>query len=333
MSASNAQENQNSAGALLKNLRLEKELSVADVAAKLRLEPRIIAALEADDFAILPAATYARGYLRNYARLLGADADAIIALYDDEAPAPPPEIVPAVRHPTQTSSSDTPVKAFSYLISLVLVLLFLAWWQSEHIVETPVEATNAASTASAPAAAEENAPTSAAPEADDGAAAEEEYADEIDDGEAVEEERTGDTIDPGAATSPAAEGDAAAEDLTATAAAPNPAIATEMAAPAPLQDDEIIDRRGVGPDEVSITLNADSWVEVFEADGAELYLDLARNGQTLILQGRAPFRILLGFSAGALVRFNGEQIDHAPYARASIARFSVSSAGTSSIAE
>jgi len=87
MSASVSEQNQQSAGALLKQLREQQTLSVEDIAGKLHLEPRIIAALEANHFAIVPAATYARGYLRSYAKLLGADVEKIIALYNDDAAA------------------------------------------------------------------------------------------------------------------------------------------------------------------------------------------------------------------------------------------------------
>ena len=121
-------------GEQLKHLREQKNLSVQDIASRLNLEARIIEAIEQNDFEILSAATYARGYLRSYAKILGADADAIISSFNDSAPEPP-EIIPEVKHPTQTSSSDKPVKAFTYLISLTLVILLIAWWQSNFIVD------------------------------------------------------------------------------------------------------------------------------------------------------------------------------------------------------
>jgi transcriptional regulator with XRE-family HTH domain len=54
-----------------------------------------LAALERGDFASLPGATYARGFLRNYAQYLGLDPDDVVAQWHREAPlaAPEPAIV------------------------------------------------------------------------------------------------------------------------------------------------------------------------------------------------------------------------------------------------
>ena len=65
------------------------------------------------------------------------DADRIIAKYNNKAPQPP-ELIPDVKHPTQVSSSDKPVKAVTYLVTFMLVLLVLAWVQSNFVVREPV---------------------------------------------------------------------------------------------------------------------------------------------------------------------------------------------------
>jgi len=54
-------------------------MSIEDVAAELKLSHFQIQALEDDDWATLPGTTYARGYLRSYARLLGLDAERLLA--------------------------------------------------------------------------------------------------------------------------------------------------------------------------------------------------------------------------------------------------------------
>ena len=62
-------------GAELTKTRAERDLSVADISATLRLTPAHIEALERGDIDALPAATYAVGYLRSYANHLGLDAN------------------------------------------------------------------------------------------------------------------------------------------------------------------------------------------------------------------------------------------------------------------
>lgn len=127
-----------SIGEILKGRRQELKLSVTDIASQMRLDPRIVDALETGNYQILPAPLYVRGYLRGYAKILKLDPDPLVALYDGQVQAEPPEIVPEVKHRTQTSSRDKPVKAFTYLVSLTLVILLLAWWQSNFVVRSRV---------------------------------------------------------------------------------------------------------------------------------------------------------------------------------------------------
>ncbi len=73
-----------SIGALLRRLRLERSLEITDVAAETRITPKIIRAMEADDFAALPALAFARGFYGLYASLLGLDPEDIIQRFNDE---------------------------------------------------------------------------------------------------------------------------------------------------------------------------------------------------------------------------------------------------------
>lgn len=66
-------------GRSLRRTREQLGLSVEDIASELRLSNFQIRALEADDWDQLPGMTYARGYLRSYARLLGLDVDQLLA--------------------------------------------------------------------------------------------------------------------------------------------------------------------------------------------------------------------------------------------------------------
>ncbi len=73
-------------GARLAQARKERNLSVADVAAKLRIGPRQIEALEADDYERLPGHTIARGFVRNYARLLQLNPETVLEAFEKHAP-------------------------------------------------------------------------------------------------------------------------------------------------------------------------------------------------------------------------------------------------------
>lgn len=137
MNMGDAQQNptpRRTVGAKLKQHREAQKLTVQDIATRLRLEPRVIEALEADNFGALPASLYVRGYLRGYAKVLRLDPDALIAESSGGTPDEPPEIVPELKHPAQRTSTDKPVRAVTYLVTLTLALLVVAWWQSNFIV-------------------------------------------------------------------------------------------------------------------------------------------------------------------------------------------------------
>src|SRR5712691_687954 len=58
---------------MLAQLRAERKLSIADVAQRLKYGARQIEALEAEEFDKLPGATFVRGMVRGYAKLLDTD--------------------------------------------------------------------------------------------------------------------------------------------------------------------------------------------------------------------------------------------------------------------
>ena len=85
-----------SAGVALREARERLELSVADVANRLKFAPRQIEALELDDFGRLPETAFVRGFVRSYAKLLQLDPVPLMeALPRPPVQAPPtPESAP-----------------------------------------------------------------------------------------------------------------------------------------------------------------------------------------------------------------------------------------------
>ncbi|HUL93977.1 MAG TPA: RodZ domain-containing protein [Burkholderiales bacterium] len=65
-------------GRRLARLRAERKLSVADVAQRLKYGARQIEALESEEFDRLPGATFVRGMVRGYAKLLETDPEPIL---------------------------------------------------------------------------------------------------------------------------------------------------------------------------------------------------------------------------------------------------------------
>jgi cytoskeleton protein RodZ len=82
-------------GNTLREARLRLGLSLTDAEKATKIRARYLEALEQERFRALPAAAYARGFLREYAELLELDPDPLLlelvpALAELEPPPPPP---------------------------------------------------------------------------------------------------------------------------------------------------------------------------------------------------------------------------------------------------
>ncbi|MBK8743953.1 RodZ domain-containing protein [Propionivibrio sp.] len=71
-----------SVGQQLRTAREAKGLTTDDVAKAIKLSLRQVKSLEADDWPNLPCNTIIRGFVRNYARLLGLDSDQLMGVLD-----------------------------------------------------------------------------------------------------------------------------------------------------------------------------------------------------------------------------------------------------------
>lgn len=72
---------QNTPGGLLATQRESKGLGQHAVADALKISLHRLKAIEANDFSGFPSETYAKGHLRNYARLVGLDEQQVLGLY------------------------------------------------------------------------------------------------------------------------------------------------------------------------------------------------------------------------------------------------------------
>ncbi len=68
-------------GALLRAVREARGLTLDKISADSRISLKYLEALEADDFGSLPSATFVRGYVRELARQLRLDVDAVVSGY------------------------------------------------------------------------------------------------------------------------------------------------------------------------------------------------------------------------------------------------------------
>lgn len=79
---------------------------------------------------------------------------------------------------------------------------------------------------------------------------------------------------------------------------------------------------------LSLRFNGDSWVQVFGPDGRVLEQGLIGSNELRSYEPGQVSRIVLGNVSAVEVRNHGESVDLAPFSRANVARFTLSSEGS-----
>lgn len=112
-----------SPGRSLREARELRGLSVADVVNSIKFSARQIEAIERNDFGQLPGATFVRGFIRSYAKLLHLDPEPLLTMLEREAPRSDAQI----HLPKDTGAAlPQPGERRSYLPHLALLVTLAA---------------------------------------------------------------------------------------------------------------------------------------------------------------------------------------------------------------
>ncbi|NOZ11446.1 MAG: helix-turn-helix domain-containing protein [Gammaproteobacteria bacterium] len=288
-------------GNMLVRARTELGMSVEDVASELRLSPRQISALEQDDYQALPGPTYVRGYLRNYARLVGLSETEVI---QESQPTPvegsesPCEVSPQAQH--EVKSSDRHVKLFSYLLAGVLMGMLIVWWQGREESKLAT----------------------------------------LDGGVEVPLEVPGVGVGAGVGTkpqlselevSPVVVSNAPVADATITPVTPSPEVLSPQEVGGEAGEDTVptlvspasVDSATVlqpGYARLRLDFTQACWTDIRDAQQKRLVYDTIPAGKSLIVDGKPPLQLFFGNAAGVKLHYNGKPVDLTPYVRREFAR-------------
>lgn len=285
-------------GQLLSQARESRQLSVEDLAQRLRLEPRMIRALEADDEAKLPAPAFVRGYVRSIAKELNVDDTPFLNVFDlRSAHEPPPLADFESRAPSQIDASSVAIRYTSIAIGVLTIVLIVLWWlgrdePSADLTDLLEEADSETLRSPTPPLPYEfdvvehsEAPIYRAPPAEVVHPTDEREARPIAIGASEPGEQTNNDAERSAA--PAADNN------------PPAAVANELV----------------------LRPAKDAWVDVRDGNGERLFFDTAKAGRELRLNGALPYQLVLGNAESVEVEFNGQAFDTAAHSTEGVARF------------
>ncbi|HEY1026433.1 MAG TPA: RodZ family helix-turn-helix domain-containing protein [Pseudomonas sp.] len=314
----------NNPGESLRQAREIRGWSVADVAAQLNLTPQRLAQLEAGAFDKLPGTTFARGYIRAYAKLLELDQNRLVVEFDQftgtDSAGSSVHSLGRIEEPVRYSQSI--LRLVSFLLLLALVGAGFLWWQDQgrpgaslaDLGLEHVEVEGADGTTQVHSLAEPEDQAVVAAQGEEQAAP---LLLPVEPGETPEEASGG---EPSASESAAAGSAVAAAPESPAAPATGQPTATVPAspqAPATTTEPAVV---AAGHGALTIQFTADCWTQVTDADGKVLLSALKRSGERIELTGKAPMELRLGFARGAQVSYNGESVNVAPHMTGETAR-------------
>ncbi len=325
-------------GETLRQARESRDWSQAEVAHKLNLTVSSLNNLETGAFDKLPGHTFARGYIRAYAKLLDMDQAALVQAFDQctgtHAQGSEVHALGRIEEPVRLSHNI--LRVVSLLLLVVVIGGGFFWWQDqssqrskdlvnmalEHVEVESADGTTqihpldepedqAVSAAQqpestplnleqAPATSEqvETAPAPQAPASNPVVPA-------VPAASAVVAPVAAVTATPAPAVAPAPAPAAPVVVATAPAATPAPV------APAPA---------AAGSGQLHMQFTADCWTSVTDGNGKVLFSAIKRKGDSLDLTGKPPFAVRLGFARGVQVSYNGQPVDVAPFTSGETAR-------------
>lgn len=290
-------------GQVLKNARVSRDLTEAEVAASLNLFPSQVKAIEAGNFQRLPGETFVLGYLRNYARHVGADGEALVRAFHAAKPQTvEPLETPEISAQGRLKTSFQLRQHRTMLGVAVSAILAVNVWYFNTLPEPERN--------SAPI----NVVTVDTAQGTTIVGPLEEYTDEEIEvgGQPVETKFAEKAIDVGSEI----------ETMQTTDLEDTGSVSDEQLASAASQYSEratyTFDAQGQS--KLSFYFTGDCWVEVQDGDSRLIYANLKRADDSLQLTGKPPFKVILGYAPAVSLSYNGEPVNIETNQRNNMAR-------------
>jgi cytoskeleton protein RodZ len=276
--------------------REARGLALADVAQQLKFSPRQLEALEQEQFQLLPGATFARGMVRSYARLLKIDPEPLVQRISGRIELPDSNRLAARYHQPVPFSDNARRSTFVYLAMTLGVLALVGGVAYEWQQERTAAAKKTTSVAKAkPAPRTEPAARPAPPLPP------------------IPVQQAAAPLAPKSAAPVAPK--IVAPEKSAAAVPAVAAAATPAATPAPAP-------RG-GPHRLVVRTEGEAWIEIKDSADRMLVSSLNPAGSERVVRGRPPYQLVIGNASNVRVLYDDKLIDLAPHTRQDVARLTV----------
>ncbi|MFD1259873.1 RodZ domain-containing protein [Entomomonas asaccharolytica] len=295
-------------GAILKNEREKKGLTTKQIALALNLPDRFIQYVETADYGKLPGLTFARGYIRNYAKYLELEnSEDLVKLFDNQTEGDVTENktldFKQIKQLKQISNSI--YWLISFVVCIILAgIVFLIWQNyvaskesSESMAPVIIESTHSA-------ANNNNSSVATIPLTTNSDLT---NTDSNDHNQQVQ----GIPLTEIRNTTTADENTVIVEPQTSTAvdlAANNAAQQNTDASLQNVQVTQPISTVKAGEGRVQASFNSNCWVTLTDATGKVLINKLYTANTSLDITGKAPLELVLGAPNATTLTYNGQQV-------------------------
>ncbi|MDF7680397.1 cytoskeleton protein RodZ [Enterobacteriaceae bacterium ESL0689] len=291
------------AGARLRHAREQLGLSQKTVAERLCLKISTVRDIEDDIAPTELAATFLRGYIRSYARLVHIPEDELLPIIENQSPVNTVKMKPVqkVMLGKKRKKRDGWLMGITCLVLFVVVGLSGIWWWQEHKAQQE----EISAMAGQPVAIELNSAGHIPAAVPERRPAVSETVHPVDTATEVAPLAQNTTLPttPGKPTLAPAQ----TEVNTPTAIPPATALPA-VAADSSTQPDTTQD--------LVINFSDECWLEVSDARGKKLFSGLQHKGEHLNLNGQAPYKLTIGAPAATQILYRGKAVDLSRFIKA-----------------
>ncbi|ALR16369.1 cytoskeleton protein RodZ [Vibrio natriegens] len=299
------------AGTLLKNKRESLGMTQKQVADRLRLRVSVIEDIENNRFESQQVATFTRGYLRSYAKVVGLDEKVVLTALEQTADIQPKDQeieMQSFSRKTKHEKHNSRIMFLTWVIAIVITGISAAWWWQNQQDNSLTQVVTDSSVEGPEPSAQELADI-----------------DQMSADELIASAPADITV---SAEQPVA-ADEALSSAEATDLLPSDQLAsTDIEEPvAVIEEAEVVEEPAIivpeGMSLLTMTFKADCWIQVKDTNGKTLVSGTHKPGQDVELTGKAPFKVILGAPEGVTMTFASEPVDLSGYTSGKVARFTL----------